>query len=191
MKRMLALAAAFALVLAACGGDDDDNTSAQNTSATTTASTTSKSTADATPSSEAGQQKDVTVAYGETSLGDTLVDGMGKTLYVFENDADGKSTCNGACASTWPPLMVTGDPVLGDGLDKSLFTVITRDDGTKQVAVAGQPLYTYAPDTKAGDVNGQGVGNLWYAAGIDGSKLGEADESPTTAAQSSSGLGGY
>ena len=193
--RVMAVGAALALVLSACGGDDDDNdVSAGNNTTTSAAVSTDTSTATTTPvegSDEGGQQTDVTVAYGETALGDTLVDGKGMTLYIFEADTSSTSTCVDACAENWPPLTVTGEPVLGDGLDESLFATSARPDGTQQLTVDGHPLYLFANDTKPGDTNGQGIGDVWYAAGIDGSKLGDADASsePETTAEPGSSFG--
>jgi predicted lipoprotein with Yx(FWY)xxD motif len=193
--RLLGAAVALTLVLAACGGDDNTS-AAKNTTATTETPTSGGSATSSgggsTPSSEAGQQKDVTVAYGETSLGDTLVDTTGKTLYLFDADSTGKSVCNAGCDGIWPPLMVTGDPLIGDGLKASLFTTITRDDGTKQLAVDGHPLYTYSGDAKTGDTNGQGILDKWYAASPQGKKLGDADAATTeTTAKSSGRYSGY
>jgi predicted lipoprotein with Yx(FWY)xxD motif len=188
----MAVSAAFALVLGACGGDDDDNdVAAATTTTSASASASETTTATTTPaagSDEGGQQSDVTVAYGETALGDTLVDGTGMTLYLFEADAAGTPTCVDACADAWPPVTVTGDPVIGDGLNDSLFATVARPDGAQQLTVDGHPLYLFSGDTKAGDTNGQGVADVWYAAGIDGSKLGETDASTgsqTTEAESS------
>ena len=80
----------------------------------------------------------------------------GKTLYVFAKDAPGKSNCNGACATTWPPY------VAREGARNSAsFTVITRDDGTRQWARNGQPLYFYAADTRPGEMKGEGQGGAW------------------------------
>jgi predicted lipoprotein with Yx(FWY)xxD motif len=75
------------------------------------------------------------------------------TLYIFAKDAagSGKSVCNGMCATNWPPLLVEGSPsISGD------YSVITRDDGKKQLAYKGMPLYFYAKDTKPGDKIGDG-----------------------------------
>ena len=81
------------------------------------------------------------------------------TLYVFDKDGDGKSACNGACATNWPPLAAIGD-AKADGL----YTVIIRDDGSKQWAYKGKPLYTWIKDGKAGDITGDGVNNAWHIA---------------------------
>jgi predicted lipoprotein with Yx(FWY)xxD motif len=94
-----------------------------------------------------------------TSLGPTLVDAKSMTLYTWGNDTlPGKSACNGQCATNWPPLTAAGDAKpMGD------WTVVARDDGTKQWAYKGKPLYTYRTDAKEGDVTGNGRGK-WAAA---------------------------
>lgn len=96
---------------------------------------------------------------GKTAKGDVLVDSKGMTLYVFDKDAGGKSACNGPCATNWPPLAAGA----GDTSDGH-WTVITRDDGKKQWAYEGKPLYTWIKDAKAGDVTGDGVGGTWHLA---------------------------
>jgi predicted lipoprotein with Yx(FWY)xxD motif len=96
----------------------------------------------------------------DTSKGKTLVDAKGMTLYTLDRDkADGKSTCNGQCATNWPPLMASGD-----AHDTGTWTVITRDDGSKQWAYKGKPLYNWKDDKKAGDVDGDGRNNVWHIA---------------------------
>jgi predicted lipoprotein with Yx(FWY)xxD motif len=95
----------------------------------------------------------------DTSKGKALVDAKGMTLYVFDKDAAGKSNCNGPCATNWPPLMAMGDAkASGD------WSIVTRDDGGKQWAYKGKPLYAWAKDAKAGDVTGDGFNNVWHIA---------------------------
>jgi predicted lipoprotein with Yx(FWY)xxD motif len=96
----------------------------------------------------------------DTTKGKTLVDAKGMTLYVFDRDAGGKSACNGPCATNWPPLMAGADAkTSGD------WTIVTRDDGTRQWAYKSKPLYTWGKDTKPGDVTGDGVNNnTWHVA---------------------------
>ena len=89
----------------------------------------------------------------------TLTDAKGMTLYTFDRDAGGKSACNGPCATNWPPLMATGD-----AKDSGDWTVVTRDDGSKQYAYKGKPLYTWSKDAKPGDKTGDGVNNVWHTA---------------------------
>ncbi len=85
----------------------------------------------------------------------------GRTLYTFDKDTvgSGKSVCNAACATNWPPFTAGAtDQTGGD------WTIVTRDDSTKQWAWSGQPLYYWAKDHEAGDVTGDGFNNnTWHA----------------------------
>ncbi|TXM95498.1 hypothetical protein [Methylobacterium sp. WL116] len=96
----------------------------------------------------------------ETAKGPALVDAKSMTLYTFEKDMGGKSMCNGPCATNWPALMAaSGSAASGD------WTMVTRDDGTMQWAYKGKPLYTFAKDTKPGDITGDGFLNgAWHIA---------------------------
>ena len=83
----------------------------------------------------------------------------GMTLYTFDRDTAGKSACNGQCAQNWPPLMAAANaPASGD------WSVVTRDDGAKQWAYKGKPLYLWVKDMKPGEVTGDGVNNVWHVA---------------------------
>jgi predicted lipoprotein with Yx(FWY)xxD motif len=101
------------------------------------------------------------VADGKTTV---LTDAKGMTLYTFDMDKDaGKSACNGQCAMYWPPLAAGADAkAMGD------WTVISRDDGAKQWAWKGKPLYTFMKDMKPGDTTGDGMGqngaHVWHCA---------------------------
>ncbi len=106
----------------------------------------------------------VTVAQS-TSLGSILVGPNGMTLYYFKKDTANVSNCSGGCTSIWPPLTVSkGTTPWGGAGVTGTFGTITRSNGSTQVTYNGWPLYYYAADTKAGDTNGQGILNLWYAA---------------------------
>ena len=104
------------------------------------------------------------------SAGKTLTGEDGKTLYFFKADTkgSGKSTCNADCATNWPPYTLEADETLKPTADASgTVTMITRDDGTKQVAYNGWPLYYFKGDAKAGDANGQNInafGGIWVIA---------------------------
>lgn len=90
-----------------------------------------------------------------------LVGGDGMTLYTFDKDesGSGKSVCNGKCAENWPPLLAKeGAMAAGD------FTVIARDDGRKQWAYKGKPLYFWSKDGKPGDMTGEGFNGVWRVA---------------------------
>jgi predicted lipoprotein with Yx(FWY)xxD motif len=107
-----------------------------------------------------------TVEVATTELGDILVDGDGRTLYLFLNDDQGPSTCYDDCAANWPPL--TTDATAGDGVDTGLLGTAARDDGTEQVTYDGWPLYHFVADTAPGDVNGQGVIDRWFVVSPEG-----------------------
>ena len=102
-----------------------------------------------------------------TKLGTVLVDGNGMTVYGFANDRMGVSTCDGGCASVWPPVTVKGG-ALPAGLDPKLFSVITRADGSHQLQAGKWPLYLFDGDTAPGNVNGQGLENF-FVVNPDGS----------------------
>jgi predicted lipoprotein with Yx(FWY)xxD motif len=89
------------------------------------------------------------------------VNADGRTLYTFDRDTagSGKSVCNGPCATNWPPLAAAADAApSGD------WTVVVRDDGGRQWAYKGKPLYTWIKDQKPGDRTGDGVNNVWRTA---------------------------
>src|SRR5690606_6277180 len=85
---------------------------------------------------------------GDSAKGKVLTDQNGMTLYIFDKDSDGKSVCNGPCAANWPPLMAPADARADGG-----YTVITRDDGGKQWAYKGKPLYLWIRDARPGDIS--------------------------------------
>ncbi len=106
--------------------------------------------------------------YLETNanIGKILVDEKGMTLYYFSKDADGQSACVDGCLANWP-LYYNGSPYLGTGLDAKDFGVITRSDGKMQTTYKGWPLYYFINDKAKGDVNGEGVKNVWFVAKPD------------------------
>jgi len=95
---------------------------------------------------------------GDTSKGKAWVDVKGMSLYTFDKDTTGKSNCNDKCAIAWPPL-----PVAADGKAAGDWTIVTRDDGSKQWAFKGKALYTWMNDKKPGDVTGDGVNGFHLA----------------------------
>lgn len=90
-----------------------------------------------------------------------LTGSNGMSLYTFDKDTagSGKSVCNGPCAANWPPLMATAEAKTATD-----YTVITRDDGNKQWAYKGKPLYFWVKDSKPGDTTGDGFNNFWHLA---------------------------
>ncbi|MCL5025755.1 MAG: hypothetical protein M1531_04575 [Chloroflexi bacterium] len=127
----------------------------------TTAPTPTISTLPASPPTTSAAAT-VQVAQNAT-LGSILVDSSGMTLYIFKNDTPGQSNCNDGCAQLWPPLTVPAgtQPTAATGIPGKLAT-IARQDGSTQVTYDNAPLYHYSGDSKAGDTNGQGIGNVWF-----------------------------
>jgi predicted lipoprotein with Yx(FWY)xxD motif len=150
---LAALAAVSALVLAACGGGSSYG-------GNNSPSTTSKSSTPAATSSAAS-----VVTAKSSSLGTFLVDAKGQTLYLWDADHGSMSTCNGECATNWPPLTTKSAPKAGAGVKPSLLGTTKRADGTQEVTYAGHPLYTFAGDTAPGQTTGQGsaaFGAPWW-----------------------------
>jgi predicted lipoprotein with Yx(FWY)xxD motif len=119
-----------------------------------------------------------TVRLGNSSLGRMLVDSSGRTLYLFEKDKTGHSSCTGACASYWPPLLTTGKPHAGTGVKQTLLGTTKRANGKLQVTYRGHPLYRFALDKKAGQTKGEGLNNFgaeWYVVSAAGTKIEDED----------------
>ncbi|MFL5895490.1 MAG: hypothetical protein ACJ76Z_10290 [Thermoleophilaceae bacterium] len=115
-----------------------------------------------------------TVKAASSSLGRIVVDAKGRTLYLFEKDARGRSSCSGACAQAWPPLLTSGKPSAGKGASASLLGVTRRANGMGQVTYRGHPLYRFYGDTRPGQTNGEGLhlyGAGWYALTPAGKKI--------------------
>ena len=148
---LCALLAATALLAAACGGSSKSSPATSSNS---------------------------TVAKADSDVGTILVDRSGDTLYLFEKDSGGASSCTGACAKAWPPSAARGATLRpGSGVKASLLRTMTRSDGAKQLTYNGHPLYTFSGDGKAGDISGQGsnaFGGRWYVVSPDGSAIRKA-----------------
>jgi predicted lipoprotein with Yx(FWY)xxD motif len=116
----------------------------------------------ASPASAAPHAAKINV--GKTGLGRVLVDAHGKTLYLWAHDTGSKSTCSGACAKAWPPVVTKGKPVVRGGAKRGLVGTSRRADGRRQVTYNGHPLYTFIGDTKPGQTKGEGLtgfGGRW------------------------------
>jgi predicted lipoprotein with Yx(FWY)xxD motif len=167
--------AAVALAVAGCGGTSDA-TQAGAYGAPSPAGSASPAAADEAPASGG-----TTVALASSKLGKILVDGESRTLYLFEADTGTASTCNGACASAWPPLTTTGEPIAGPGISASKLGTAKRSDGTTGVTYNGHPLYTFAGDSAPGQTTGQGsdgFGAEWYVLSAAGNAI-ETSGEPT------------
>jgi len=122
------------------------------------------------PQGTAGTGTKVHIA--STSLGNVVVGPSGHTLYLLTADSANHTTCYSTCAQNWPPLITTGAPRAGTGVNAGLLKTALRNNGTRQVTYNGHPLYYYAGDTAAGQTNGEGLfafGGYWYAVNAAGS----------------------
>jgi predicted lipoprotein with Yx(FWY)xxD motif len=117
-----------------------------------------------------------TINVGTTRLGNVLVDANGLTVYLFLADKGTVSSCNSpSCVQYWPPVLTTGAPQAGAGVNGSLLGAATRADGSTQVTYAGHPLYLFASDQKVGDAKGQALnafGGPWYVVSPSGAQIG-------------------
>jgi predicted lipoprotein with Yx(FWY)xxD motif len=171
----LATAAAIALAALALAGCGDSSNATAPPAPPTTAS-----------------EAPATVAAATTALGQTLVDSKGQTVYLFNNDKTTKNTCNGACASAWPPLRAHGKPTVGSGANASLLATTTRSDGKPQLTYNGHPLYRYQGDHKPGETTGQAstaYGAAWYALTPTGNQLTAQPPTPNGRSNSNRGSG--
>jgi predicted lipoprotein with Yx(FWY)xxD motif len=156
-KALMALAAMAAV---ACGGS--------------TASTSATPSSTSSPSAAAVTGPATIAVATNDKLGKILVDGSGKTLYLFAKDTGSTSTCYGGCATYWPPVLTDGAPRAGAGVNASLLGTTKRTDGTTEVTYGGHPLYYVVTDHNPGDATGQAVTNFgaaWYVVGPDGNKI--------------------
>ena len=158
-KPLIGLIAFAAVGLAACGTSGGSDSTPYPTPAAT-ATPGSTPVAPATPPTASAMLAD-------TTLGKIVVDSDGRTLYAFANDADGTSTCTGACAKAWPAAIVTAAPVPGPGVTATL-SLVDAPDGGKMLKAGQWPLYRFAGDATAGDTNGQGSGGAWFVVRADG-----------------------
>jgi predicted lipoprotein with Yx(FWY)xxD motif len=162
------------LAVAACGG----------------AATASRPASASTPTAKTSSVASATVGVANSGLGSILVDSQGRTLYLWQADTGPKSTCSGACAAAWPPLLTTGAPTAGGGAKASLLGTTKRSDGAEQVTYKQHPLYLFTGDTASGQTTGQGstgFGAPWYVLSPSGNQItGSASTSRHMSGSSSS-----
>jgi len=156
------LLACLMLILAACSAAATATPSESEAALESTAASESEA-AEASESEAAGGTVEITVS--ETSAGSALAGEGGMTLYIFDQDTGGESSCYEGCDTNWPPLLVEGgaEPTAGEGVTGDIG-VTTRTDGTVQVTYNDSPLYYFAGDSAAGDATGDGVGGVWHIA---------------------------
>ncbi len=170
-RRLMAVAAALAIGLAACGSDD------QESAAPTDAADVAVTQDDAAPSeTPTDVPTPVDVLAGDSALGPILVGPNGLSLYGFTNDVDAISACYGTCADAWPPVIVSDDWTAGPGLDFGIFATTVREDGQRQLVAGKWPLYYFAGDAAPGDIQGQGSGDVWFVVDLNGGLI--TDDAP-------------
>lgn len=140
-----------AIFLAACGNEDKETVKETQTEEDST-----KETAVKEEKAESLQMLE------NEALGEYLADSKGMTLYYFKKDEPGKSNCAGDCLANWPPF-TEKELDVPDKFNIEDFGTIKREDtGAEQVTYKGYPLYYFAKDKVEGDVNGQGVKDVWF-----------------------------
>lgn len=163
MRRMFALLAVCALLLAACGGDDVEPAADEG--------------------SEAQADVAATVEVATSDLGEILIDSEGNTLYMFvpDEEAGGEPTCYDECATAWPALEASGELTAGEEVDQDLLGSVERTDGAEQVTYNDLPLYHFSGDEAAGDTNGQGINDVWWVLAPDGEPIREGEQNANEA----------
>jgi predicted lipoprotein with Yx(FWY)xxD motif len=137
-----------------------------------------------------------TIGVRSGRLGNYLVDGAGRALYLFDSDHTDKSSCKGNCLTYWPLLTSTGAPVAGTGVSGSRLATFAGPGGASEVSYAGHPLYYFALDKAAGDTKGQGrddFGAQWWLVAPSGQPITGSSPAGTPSTTSNGGYlgGGY
>jgi predicted lipoprotein with Yx(FWY)xxD motif len=168
MKAAVLLMIGLLVFAVGCGEDDGGETT------TATAAAEEGAPADDDKSQKAGASpKGTEVVLGDSQFGEMLYDANEQAIYVFERDTTAKSTCYDECAAAWPPVLASGEPVAGKGVDASLLGTTERRDGSAQVTYGGRPLYYYAHE-EPGEVRCHNVdlnGGFWWVVGREGEPL--------------------
>ena len=179
-----AAAAAGIILLAGCGGGSSSSSSGSSGAAAAPTAAATMTSSATTSSASTGAASIASLATAKNKLGTILVDSKGRTLYMWDADKGTTSTCYGACAKAWPPLLTTAKPVSGTGVTASLIGTTKRTDGKLEVTYGGHPLYYFVADAAPGQVTGQGskgFGAAWWVLAPSGKVI----SAPTAA------VGGY
>jgi predicted lipoprotein with Yx(FWY)xxD motif len=167
---------AVALLLAACTGPGGIATAGPATQPPSSSSSNTQAPSSDAPASEVMATPAPMfpiLAVGEhPTLGMYIVDGEGKSLYLFTEDEDDASSCSGDCAEAWPPFLIDAGltPEVRDGVTGTVG-VIERDDGGLQVTYEKQPLYYFSGDSEPGDTTGHGSNEVWYLVSPEGDSV--------------------
>jgi predicted lipoprotein with Yx(FWY)xxD motif len=162
------LAGAALVVLALAGCSTSSGTAAPEPAASASQSPSPEPAESETPAAGAAE-----LTTADSPLGEIIVDADGRTAYYFDKDVpdSGSSSCSGDCAVAWPSITAAATtPVVDEGITATVGT-ITGVAGETQITVNGLPVYLFQKDTAPGDVNGQGVGGVWWVIAPDGTKI--------------------
>ena len=167
MSRLVRVLMASGLLLAigACGSPTTPTAAAPSSTPSVSAPASPTATPSSTPPS---------LVVADSRYGKILIDAGGRTLYLFTADREADSTCYNACATTWPPLLVSASPTAGPGLTQSLVAVGVRTDNTRQIVYNGHPLYTYVGDRTPGEIKCQAAvefGGGWFVVDVQGNQI--------------------
>ena len=157
---------AFAIVALAGCSSGSSSTAAAAPTAVTAAPTTAAPVA--TTAAAASQA----LSTASSALGTIVVNGNGLTAYYFDYDKPnaGVSACKGSCLQAWPPITTTSASPTVQGVTGKVAT-IADPSGGNQITIDGRPIYTFAQDTKPGDLNGQGAQGVWHVIAATGKEL--------------------
>ncbi|MFT3832894.1 MAG: hypothetical protein QM711_06180 [Micropruina sp.] len=159
------LAAALCLAATACSSGGSASSPSYGSAPSSTPTMAASTPAAPAPAAAAT----LTLSIADSNLGKILVDGTGKTLYMFTKDTPNTSNCAGQCLAAWPALL--GKPTAGSGVDGAKLGSFTRPDGSTQASYNGWPLYYWKGDSKAGDTTGQKVNDVWFVLDRDGKPI--------------------
>ncbi|WP_225844670.1 hypothetical protein [Streptomyces sp. HPF1205] len=172
-----AVAALLVPVVSGCGGGSSSGGPAATSGPSPSpgpASPSGDSASPAASSTPVAATQAIVMTHPAGRLGTILTDGKGRTLYLFAADTSDTSTCTGACAAIWPPLVTAGNAKAGSGVKAGLLGTTKRSGGVTQVTYNKHPLYLFSSDINPGDTNGQGVnqfGALWWVLNPAGDKV--------------------
>lgn len=160
------------LIVAACGSSSSSSPSSAAASSSAASATSASNGYSSSPST--GASTSVAIGTAKGPAGTYLVGASGRALYLWVPDKNGKSTCYGACAQVWPPVIAKSTPKVSGGANMSDLGTTTRKDGTKQVTYMGHPLYYYVADSHAGTTIGEGsnsFGAKWWLVAPSGKAI--------------------
>jgi predicted lipoprotein with Yx(FWY)xxD motif len=176
MKRAVkaTLACGAMLLAATISGCSAGNTTSPSTAVSSSAAPSATPSASAAADARTTIEQATVTTRNVGNLGQILVNQNGRTMYLFEADRSAQSTCYGACAAAWPPVLTSGTPKAAGGVKSDQLATSKRNGGSSQVVYHGHPLYLFAGDSRPGNTNGQALnqfGAQWFVVNPDGNKV--------------------